>query len=285
MRFWMGLLAVALGLAALLLVLWLAQRRLIYFPYGGPVPHPGAAGLPTASEVTVRTEDDLDLGAWFVEPTGPALGWTLILLNGNAGHRAFRAPLAGRLADRGIGVLMLDYRGYGGNPGAPTERGLLLDARAARRWLDRRLAGHQTRVGYLGESLGTGVAVALAVEREPDAVILRSPYTSLADVARYHYPLLPTDWLLRDRYPSEDRIRRVSCPILIIAAERDSIVPVTLSRRLFEAASPTARHWFLLPGADHNDEETLAGDAVIDAMVGFLEDRAHHPGPSPIRRR
>jgi uncharacterized protein len=94
----------------------------------------------------------------------------------------------------------------------------------------------------------------------------------MADVARQHYPFLPAEWLLRDRYPSEARIRRVSCPILIIAAERDTIVPAALSRRLFEAAPPPRRRWFLLPGADHNDEETLAGDAVIDEMVRFLAD-------------
>jgi len=274
MRITVGLLTFAVGLAALLLLLWLCQRRLIYFPYGGPVPHPRAVGLPTASEVVVVTEDGLALKAWFVEPTRPELGWTLILLNGNAGHRAFRAPLARRLADRGVGVLMLDYRGYGGNPGAPTEAGLLGDARAARHWLDQRVSRHPTRIGYLGESLGTGVAVALAVEREPEAMILRSPFTSMADVARHHYPFLPAQWLLCDRYPSEARIHAVSCPILIIAAERDSVVPVALSRRLFEAAAPARRRWFLLPGADHNDDETLAGDAVIHEMVRFLEDAA-----------
>jgi fermentation-respiration switch protein FrsA (DUF1100 family) len=274
MRITVGLLTVAAGLTALLALLWLGQRRLIYFPYGGPVPPPRAVGLPTASDVVIATEDGLKLGAWFVEPARPELGWTLMLLNGNAGHRAFRAPLARRLADRGVGVLMLDYRGYGGNPGAPTEAGLLADARAARRWLDRRVASHQSRIGYLGESLGTGVAVALAAEREPEAMILRSPFTSMADVARYHYPFLPAGWLLRDRYPSDVRIRALSCATLIIAAERDSIVPAELSRRLFDAASPARRRWFLLPGADHNDEETLAGNAVIDEMVRFLEDTA-----------
>lgn len=278
MRIATGLMTVALGLAALLLLVWLGQRRLIYFSYGGAVPNPRAAGLPSATEVSVATEDGLALGAWFVEPATPGLDWTLILFNGNAGHRAYRAPLARRLAERGVGVLMLDYRGYGGNPGTPTEAGLLRDARGARRWLDQRLARHPSRVGYLGESLGTGVAVALASETEPDAMILRSPYTSLADVARYHYPFLPARWLLRDRYASEDHIRTVSCPILIIAAERDRIVPAALSRRLFEAASPSRRRWFLLPGADHNDDETLAGDAVIDEMVRFLEDVAKGKG-------
>jgi len=265
-----GLAAAALAMAAVLFLVWAGQRRLIYFPFGGAVPHPGEVGLHAASEVVVQTEDGLRLGAWFVEPAPTDRGWTLILFNGNAGNRALRAPLAGRLAERGIGVLMMDYRGYGGNPGAPSETGLLRDARAARRWLAER-SRRSTRVGYLGESIGTGVAVALAVEAEPDALILRSPYTSLVDLARVHYPLLPAGLLLRDRYPSIDRIGSLSCPVLVIAAERDSVVPASQSRRLFEAAAPAGRRWFLLPGADHNDYEALAGDAVIDAMVGFLE--------------
>jgi uncharacterized protein len=272
MRIAVALLTVALGVAVLLLVFWLAQRRLIYLPSGGPVPPPGDVDLPTASDVVVETEDGLALRAWFVEPS-PAtlpLGWTLILFNGNAGHRAFRAPLARRLADRGAAILMLDYRGYGGNPGTPTETGLLRDARAARRWVDRRLAGHSSRVAYFGESLGTGVAVALAVERRPDALILRSPYTSMADVAHYHYPFLPARWILRDRYPSDQRIAGLSCPLLIIAAERDSVVPAELARRLFDAAPPARRHWLLLPGTDHNDYDALAGDEVIDATVQLL---------------
>jgi len=131
MRIATGLLVVALAAAALLLLAWLGQRRLMYLPMGGPVPHPRDAELATAVEVVVPTEDGLSLGAWFVEPTAPADGWTLILFNGNAGHRGFRAPLARRLSDRGIGVLMIDYRGFGGNEGSPTEEGLAADARVA----------------------------------------------------------------------------------------------------------------------------------------------------------
>ena len=271
MRIATGLLVVVLAAAALLLLAWLGQRRLMYLPTGGPVPHPRDAELATATEVVIPTEDGLSLGAWFVEPAAPAVGWTVILFNGNAGHRGFRAPLARRLSDRGIGVLMIDYRGFGDNPGTPTEVGLLRDARAARRWIDRRLPGQPSRVAYFGESLGTGVAVALAVERAPDALILRSPFTSMVDVARYHFPFLPARWLLRDRYPSDQRIGSLSCPLLIIAAERDSVVPADLARRLFEAAPPARRRWLLLPGADHNDYEALAGNAVIDGVVRILE--------------
>lgn len=263
--------AIALGIGVLLLLLMVAQRHLIYFPLAGAVPGPRQAGLVSAAQVFVNTEDGLTLGAWFVEPASPRAGWTVILFNGNAGNRALRAPLARALAGHGIGVLMLDYRGYGGNPGNPTETGLLRDARAARRWVTERHSGQPASIAYLGESLGTGVAVALATESEPDALILRSPYTSLADLAGYHYPLVPARWLLRDRYPSIDRIGRLSCPILVIAAERDSVVPASQSRRLFEAAPPAGRRWVLLPGADHNDYETLAGDLVIGEMVRFMK--------------
>jgi uncharacterized protein len=280
MRVATGVSIVVLAAAAVLVVFWLGQRRLIYLPTGGPVPHPRDAGLSTATDVVILTEDGLSLAAWFVEPAAPALGWTVILFNGNAGHRAFRAPLARRLAERGIAVLMLDYRGFGGNPGSPSEVGLLRDARGARRWVDRRLAEHPSRVAYFGESLGTGVAVALAAEQPPDALILRSPYTSMVDLARHHYPFLPARWLLRDRFPSDRRVGSLSCPSLFIAAERDSVVPAELARRLFDAAPPARRHWLLLRGADHNDYEAHAGDAVIDGVVRLLEVAVNVPVPA-----
>ena len=270
----LGLAVAAVTIGALLLLVWAAQRRLIYFPFGGPVPSPREVGLSSATEEVVPTEDGLELGAWFVEPTSPGAGWTLILFNGNAGNRALRAPLAARLAAHGIAVLMLDYRGYGGNPGTPTEAGLMRDARAARRWVAGRVprAPAPARIAYFGESLGTGVAVALASQQPPDALILRSPFTSLADLAAHHYPFLPARWLLRDRFPSIETIGTLSCPILIVAAEYDSVVPASQARRLFETAPPAARRWLQLPGTDHNDYEALAGDAVIEEVVAFLQD-------------
>ena len=261
----------AAGVLALLLLAWVAQRRLMYFPFGGSVGSPREAGLENAREVTLSTEDGLRLRAWLVEPASSPSGWTLILFNGNAGNRALRAPLARLLSERGIRVLMLDYRGYGGNPGSPTETGLLRDARAARRWVDGLAIARGSRVAYFGESLGTGVAVALATEYPPNALILRSPYTSMADVAAVHYPFLPARWLLRDRYESLARVGSLPCPVLIIAAERDSVIPARLSRRLFEAAAPDRRRWLLLAGADHNDYEALAGEAVIREVTAFLQ--------------
>jgi fermentation-respiration switch protein FrsA (DUF1100 family) len=127
-----------------------------------------------------------------------------------------------------------------------------------------------TRIAYFGESLGTAVAVRLAVEQRPSALILRSPFTSMADLARYHYSVLPSRLLLRDRYSTIDRIRDVRVPLLVIAGGRDSIVPIEYSQRLYDVAADP-KTLVVLPDADHNDMELLAGAEMISAIVRFLE--------------
>jgi uncharacterized protein len=254
-------------LALLVLLIWLGQRRLIYFPFG-EAPEPGALGLTQAETITLPTEDGLTLGGWFVPGAAPRR--PVIVFNGNAGNRAFRAPLAAGLVRRGISTLLFDYRGYGGNPGTPTEEGLARDARAARRYASGRAGGD--RIVYFGESLGSGVAVRLAVEQPPDALVLRSPFTSLIDTGRHHYPFLPVGWLLADRFASIDRIRDIRCPLLIIAADHDSIIPTDQSRRLFEGALEP-KQLLIVERTDHNDYELLAGPRVLDAIAAFLDGR------------
>jgi fermentation-respiration switch protein FrsA (DUF1100 family) len=173
------------------------------------------------------------------------------------------------LAARGFNVLLFDYRGFGGNPGSPTEIGLAADARAARVYLADRPDVDAARLVYLGESLGTGVAVGLAAEQPPAALILRSPFTSMADVGAYHYPILPVRLLLRDRFASRDTIGRVRAPVLVIAGDRDEIVPLEQSRTLYDAA-PSPKELVIIKGASHNDDELLAGEEMIQAIVRFL---------------
>jgi uncharacterized protein len=254
---------VTLVVTGLLAVVWSQQRRLIYFPSPGPVPS-AAAVLPGGRDVVLETEDGKQLGAWYfpAEP-GPAV----LVFNGNAGDRSMRAPLAAALHRAGFSVLLFDYRGHGGNPGSPSEEGLAADARAAYQWLAAQ--PEVDRIAYFGESLGAAVAVGLAVEHPPAALVLRSPFTSLADVAAVHYPWLPVRRLLLDRYPSIDRIGTVRAPVLVIAGDRDDIVPASLSRRLYEAA-PDPKRWLLVPGAGHNDPELLDGRQMIGEVVRFL---------------
>ena len=267
----MGFLVTAcLAAAGGLLLVWAIQRTLIYFPIDH-VPSPGDVGLGTVETVTFPTEDGLVLSGWFVPSRAAVVTGTVIVFNGNAANRAYRAPLAATLRHHGFQVLLFDYRGYGGNGGRPTEPGLLADARAARAYLLGRVDVDASRLVYFGESLGSAVAIALAAEHLPAAMVLRSPFTSLVDVGRVHYPFLPVALLLRDRFASLETIRDVVCPVLVIAGDRDRIVPVPQSRRLYDALRPP-KDLAIIAGADHNDPELGAGEEMMAAVVRFLSE-------------
>jgi len=258
-----------LTIAALLIVLWAAQRRLMYFPVSR-VPPLAALGLSDVRAVTFDTADGLRLNGWLftlerAEPRG-----TVLVFNGNAGNRAYRVPLATALVRRGFRVLLFDYRGFGDNPGSPSERGLAHDARAAREYLVGRRDVDATPLIYFGESLGTAVAVELAVEHPPAALILRSPFTSMADVGQYHYWWLPVRLLIRDRFETLQRIGRVKSPLLVIAGERDSIVPIDQSRRVYDSAVNVPKQFLSIPNADHNDDALLDGARMIEEIARFV---------------
>jgi fermentation-respiration switch protein FrsA (DUF1100 family) len=259
-----GLVVVAVVLAVLTGLLWGLQRRLIYFPDDGPVPA-AATVLPGARDVVLETSDGLRLGAWFV-PGRDAGAPAVLVANGNGGHRALRAPLAAALAGRGLAVLLFDYRGYGGNPGSPSEAGLARDVRAARTALLEEAGVPPDRLLYLGESLGAAVVTELATEHPPAGLVLRSPFVDLAAVGAEHYPFLPVRALLRDRYPVAERVATIRVPTTVVLGDADSIVPPAQSRAVAAAAADLHR-LVEVPGADHNDRVLLDGDALVDAVV------------------
>jgi fermentation-respiration switch protein FrsA (DUF1100 family) len=262
--------AVLLAGAVVLALAWTLQRRLIYFPFGG-VPSPAEVGLDDVEPIMFTTEDGVTLHAWFVRSRSPAR-FTVVVFNGNAGTRAYRAPLARAFREHGLAVLLFDYRGYGDNDGSPTEAGLAADARAARAYLATRADVDPSRLVYFGESLGAAVAITLAVSHPPAALVLRSPFASLPAVGGVHYPFLPVKWLLRDRFASLDRVAQLTCPVLIIVGERDTIVPGEQSRQLYDAATGK-KTLVVVRGADHNDADLVAGPEVIEATVRLLQHR------------
>ena len=251
--------------------LWAVQRRLIYFPTQtvGDV----SAVSPDSEEVEFTTDDGLTLSAWWVPASGAPTGETIVAFPGNAGNRTDRAPLARALAGHGYSVLLVDYRGYGGNPGSPSEDGLLLDARAAVTYAASRSDVDPGRLVYFGESLGAAVAVGVSQEYTPSALVLRSPFTSLPDAASAHYPFLPTGLLLRDQFPSIDTIDTLDVPVLVVAGSQDSIVPFGQSRELYEAANDP-KNFVTVEGANHNDAVLSHGPILIDAITTFLKGTA-----------
>lgn len=260
-------LIVVLVLVLLLAALWLVQRRLIYFPDRTDLP-PAGQVIPGARDVALETSDGLRLGAWLVPPppgqTDRRTG--VLVAPGNAGNRLDRVPLATALAREGLTVLLVDYRGYGGNPGGPSEGGLLRDVRAAQEYLTEQT----DHIIYFGESLGAAVVTALAVDRKPAGLVLRSPFTDLPAVGRKHYPMLPVGLLARDRYPVADLIGRVKAPTVVVYGTADSIVPPAQSREVAErAAGPLTL--VAVAGADHNDAALLDGDQIVAAVVGLAD--------------
>lgn len=262
-----GVAVVALLLLVVVALAWVFQRRLVYLPFDAP-DATASAVLAGGRDVLLHTEDGLELTAWWSPATGPARKVTVLVAPGNGGSRALRVPLARALAAEGFDVLLLEYRGYGGNPSSPTEEGLAADVRAAYRHLVEHRGVPPERLVLFGESLGGAVLARLATERPVAALVLRSPFTSLADVGAHVYPFLPVRALLRDRFPLQEYVRSVRVPVAVVAGGADEIVPAEQSCAVAAAAGAT---YVEVPGARHNDPELASGPAVVAAVVGVSD--------------
>jgi fermentation-respiration switch protein FrsA (DUF1100 family) len=230
-------------------VVMLWEEAFIFFPMVYPE---GDWRLPPGAEdAYFRAEDGVKLHGWFYAHPNPR--GVILYCHGNAGNVTHRADVLlafGRISE--ASVLVFDYRGYGRSEGRPNEKGILADTRAARRWLAERTGLAESDIILAGQSLGGAVAAVVAGQDGARALILENSFTSIKDMAAYHYPFLPIGAWLRTRLDALESIRHYRGPVLIAHAEYDSIVPPEHGRRLFEAA-PGPKEFILLPGADHND--------------------------------
>ncbi|MFQ6018304.1 MAG: alpha/beta hydrolase [Kiloniellaceae bacterium] len=247
---------------------FLMQRSLLY-PASKEAPVLAQAGMPGLRAVTTETADGLRLTHWYLPPADPQAP-VLVVFHGNAGHLGDRVPKLAELMNAGLGVLLAGYRGYGGNPGRPTEDDLTADARVLLDWL----AGQGVAPGRIvlyGESLGTGIAVKIAAERPVAAVVLESPYTSISELAQLHYWYLPAKWLVLDKWDSLQHIDRIGAPLLVIHGARDKTVPPRYGRRLL-AAAPEPKEFFLLEQGGHNDlyDFPQVAKRVIDFLRRYV---------------
>lgn len=228
--------------------LYVFQRRLIYFP-GTDREAPAEAGLRGVREVVLQTPDGARLIAWYAAaaPAKP----TFLYFHGNGGSLADRAERIRRFTGAGYGVFMPSYRGYSGGTGSPSEAAIVADAGLAYDHL-RGLGVAERAIVLYGESLGSGVAVRLASERPVGAMILDAPYTSLPDVAKMLYPIMPVRTFMVDRFDSTKHIAAVRAPILVLHGADDTVIPLALGQALFEAA-PEPKEMAVFKGAGHSD--------------------------------
>lgn len=240
----------------------------IYFPDPFPV-SPAATWFPGGHDVELTTQDGLRLGAWLVEPVGEKRDVAVLFAPGNGGSREGRVPLFAALADLGLTVLALDYRGYGGNPGDPSEDGLAADARAGAEYL-REVGFAPERTIYLGESLGTGVVTRLATTDRPAGLALRSPYTSIVEVGEVHPGFLPPERRDVDAFPLLDYLADLDVPVTVIHGTADDVVPSVMSAQVARAARDL-REELRLDGVSHNDA-VMFGPVVAQAVARLVDE-------------
>ena len=253
---------------------WVLHRYFLYLPDKTRYA-PRDVGLAEVEEITFEGKGGAQLVAWYL----PARRGkpTLLYFTGNAGSVANRARKIEAIAAAGYGVFMVNYRGYGGSSGWPTEKNNISDAIAAYDLL--RASGVRARdiVAY-GESLGTGVATRLSLERPVKALVLEAPFTSVVDVGRQVWWFLPLRLIMTDQYRTIDRIGSVDAPLLILHGARDSLIPVAQARELYSAANEPKRLAILRNG-DHND---LFDHGAFDKVIAFLA--ALEPARQPVLR-
>ena len=268
---WRIVRGVALVLITVAVVMAFFEERFIFFPstYDG-----GDAWRPPGGDyedVFFESSDGTQLHAWYFPHAVPRAN--ILYCHGNGGDITGRLEIARQLVRLGASVFLFDYRGYGRSEGSPTERGVLSDARAARKEFSRRAGVEESEIVLLGRSLGGGVAVDLAARDGARGLILESTFTDLADVAAVHYRWLPTRWLLRTRFDSIGKISDYTGQLLQFHGTEDRIVPVALGKRLFAAASGEAgkqKTLFLWEEGDHNQHPPPDYYQAMDQFLGRL---------------
>jgi len=241
------------------------DQAFVYFPATQWIMTPADAGL-DYEDRWLQAGDGVRLHAWYVRHPQPRAH--VLHFHGNAGNVSHRVPLYARLVELGLSVLAVDYRGYGRSGGRPSESGLYRDGLAAWDEVTGKLDVPAQGVIVAGRSLGSAIAAAIAGGRACRGVVLETPFTSVLDLARAHYPLLPVGRLLRSRYDTLGAVASVRSPTLVIEARNDEIIPRRLTDRLYNAV-PTPAGRVRLAGG-HNDFDHVSARGYHDAWEGFL---------------
>ncbi len=224
-------------------------------------------------DVIFQTEDGLNLNGWFIpgkKPSPDSDLHTLLWFHGNAGNINRRLDNIKMIYDRvPVNVFIIDYRQYGKSEGKVSEKGTYLDARAALAYLHSRKEINQEKIIFFGRSLGSAVAVELALKEKCRALILETPFTSIKEMGEKLYPFLPVSLLLRTKYDSLAKIENIKVPILIMHGDKDELVPIEHGRKLYEAANEP-KEFYTIPGAGHNDTHIVGGEEYFDVIKNFV---------------
>ena len=247
----------------ILVVLFFYQRNLLYHPNENN--YSGDRLLVEVNKVKIPTSDNLLLNGWFHKKDIKNYK-TIIYFHGNAGTLENRIHKLNHFKDIEINFLIIAWRGFSGNEGKPTEKGLYIDGQSALNWILKQGVKENDIILY-GESLGTGVATEIAQNKNYAGVILETPFTSMTDAAKKFYPYIPVSFLLKDKYNNKKKINNIKIPILIMHGEKDTIVPFTMGQKIFELANDPKYSYFT-----KNDDHMMEyDDQLISTLKKFFK--------------
>lgn len=245
----------------ILVIMTVFQRNFLYHPDTN-IGAPEQYGLTGFSEQTLKTSDDIAIQAWYKPAKENML--TVVYFHGNALHLGNRAGIYSAFANKGFGVLAVSYRGYGKSEGKPTERGLYKDARSAIKFLTDIQKIPLDKIVLYGESLGSGVAVQMAIEQNFAALVLQAPYTSVINRAAEIYWFFPVHYIMRDEFDSIGKIASVKSPVLILHGELDATIPIHHGKALLAAANEPKKSVFFHDVEHNNFDSAIIANDVYD---------------------
>ena len=263
MNFFVLILSIFITIYLLILIsTYIFQRNLLYHPQENN--YFGDQLIVSVKKVKIRTRDNLELISWYHKKNITKYK-TILFLHGNAGSLENRIHKINHFKDMNINFLLVSWRGFSGNNGKPTEKGLYEDAESAVRWLNKQGIDENNIIVY-GESLGTGVSVEIAQNRNFAGIILESPFTSMVDAGKSKYPYLPVRLLLKDKYESKKKIKNITRPILIMHGKVDRLVPFYMGKKMYELANEPKYSYF----SEYDDHMMEYNEKLLNAIKNFI---------------
>ena len=245
------------------LVLYNSQRSLLYHPSENN--YFGDKLTVSIDKIKIKTDDNVELLAWYHEKDIEKYK-TILFLHGNAGSLENRIHKINHFNDMDVNFLIISWRGFSGNKGKPTEKGLYKDAKSAVEWLKNKGINQKNIIIY-GESLGTGVATEISQNDNFAGIILESPFTSMVAAGKSKYPIFPIGLLLKDKYESDKKIKNIQSPILIMHGEADTIVPFWMGKKLYELANQPKYSYF----PTYDDHMMEFNKDLINSIKTFIK--------------
>ncbi|PPR41830.1 MAG: hypothetical protein CFH22_00373 [Alphaproteobacteria bacterium MarineAlpha5_Bin12] len=245
--------------------LYLSQRKLTFNKSGKPG-KPYEYGLQNVNEVFLNVSDNIKLLNWLAEPKPNKP--LIIYFHGNSfdiGERAYRIK---EYIDEGYGVLLHAYRGFSGNSGKPSEDIIYSDSKILIKWIMKKLSINEKNIILYGESLGTGVAVHLAQNKNYMGVVLEAPFTSISEIAQKMYPIYPVKYLIWDKFDNLSKINNILSPLLILHGKKDEVVPFEMGKKIFEQYNQKKKKVFI-DEAMHNN---LYEYGIAKEVINFIKN-------------